>query len=294
MNGIPGWEPVGDLLKTVSALQTTTRVEIPLHNYYPVCPSYNLIDADGRYCGVPDIRVCAPCFPMISTQLRREFSDIEAWRDAWDAVIRRADRVTAFSSVSSELLSRAFPSARVTVAPHSLTRQMRTPSYSLRRSIAPRVAIFGHIEPAKGSEMLVEMATLAAREGRLIEWHVFGTLTPDTGVRAIKVHGPYDVEEMPDLLEEHGVVAAVIPSICAETFSYVAEELAHMRVPFSAFALGAPFERFHSDENAVFAHRVTPEDLLSATLAAIELGWARFDAPRRGTTPRDAHAFRDS
>ena len=142
----------------------------------------------------------------------------------------------------------------------------------------PRVAVFGTLTHLKGADVLVEMARLGARRGLLIEWHAFGSLFSTTTVPSIKTHQAYSVEEMPSLLEQHLIVAAVFPSIIPETFSFVAEELASMAVPFSAFPLGAPHERFGGDRLVFFAKSVTPDALLVATLDAIEAGWERFSS----------------
>jgi hypothetical protein len=150
------------------------------------------------------------------------------------------------------------------------------PTHSLERSSMPRVAVFGDITPNKGAQMLIATACLAARRGYFIEWHVFGSFRSPGAVPSMKVHGAYSTDQMPAMLEEHGISAAVLPSVVPETFSYVAEEIASMAVPFAAFPLGAPHERFRGNNLVFFAREVTPGALLGATLDAIEAGWERF------------------
>ena len=290
LNGLPGWRPTRELLAAVAILPPSTELVLPLHDYYPVCPSFHLLDATGTYCGIPQPDVCESCFPVIVGGLASEFEDIAEWRRAWALVLRRADVVTAFSVSSVELLKRAHSFVKPDVAAHRLPVAVQRPDYSLERSILPRVALFGTITEIKGANVLLEMARLAARRGHFIEWHVFGDLyVTDVTVSlpSIKTHGRYSVVQMATLLEEYQISAAVLPSVVPETFSFVAEELASMSVPFSAFPLGAPHERLRDNPLVFFAERMTAESLMSATLEAIEAGWHRF-APDSDSRPDPA------
>jgi hypothetical protein len=38
-----------------------TRLTVTAHDYFSVCPSFVLLDADGRYRGIPDLAQCASC-----------------------------------------------------------------------------------------------------------------------------------------------------------------------------------------------------------------------------------------
>jgi hypothetical protein len=282
LNGLPGWNPVRDLLGALALLPPETQLTIPIHDYHVVCPSFNLVNAAGIYCGIPTLKVCQPCFPIIAGAHASEFRDVAAWREAWAPVLRRANVVAAFSGSSAALLQRAYPFAKPRVEPHRLRRIPRMPTHSLERSSMPRIAVFGDITPNKGAQMLIATACLAARRGYFIEWHVFGSFRSPGAVPSMKVHGAYSTEQMPAILEEHGISAAVLPSVVPESFSYVAEELASMAVPFAAFPLGAPHERFRGNDRVFFAREIAPEALLVATLDAIEAGWERF-AP--GSSP---------
>ena len=289
LNGIQGWAPFLQLMDTLLATPSVAALELTLHDFLPICPSYNLLGVAGTFCRVPPVIQCAHCFPEIAGTVRPEFDAVDDWRRKWEELLSRVDTVTAFSWSSANLLRSVFPNARVSVKPHEPPVRLRAPRHHVERSELPSVGVFGVITHAKGAGLLVRTAEEAARRGYLIEWHVFGTLAVEDPIPTIKVHGKYSAEEMPALIERFGVSAAVFPSIVPETFSFVAEELASMRVPFSAFPLGAPHERFVEDELVFFADRVTPVALLDATLRAIEAGWTRFGGgDARDTPPSDA------
>ena len=48
-----------------------------LHDYFPICPQYHLVTAEGRYCGEPAAAGCAAC---LAQRPHRWKLDIVAWR----------------------------------------------------------------------------------------------------------------------------------------------------------------------------------------------------------------------
>jgi len=61
------------------------------------------------------------------------------------------------------------------------------------------------------------------------------------------VTGPYDREDLPELVERHGINLFLFPSTWPETFSYVVSEMKSLGLPIVAFDLGAPAERLRGD-----------------------------------------------
>jgi glycosyltransferase involved in cell wall biosynthesis len=276
LNGLQGWAPFRQVIETLVATPSVVALELALHDFLPICPSYNLLGAAGTFCDVPPLTQCSRCFPEIAGVARQEFDAVDDWRREWEKLLSRVDAVTTFSWSSAETLRSVFPGAHASVKPHGPPARLRAPRQNLERSELPKVGVFGVITDAKGAGLLVRTAAEAARRGHLIEWHVFGSLAVKDPFPTIKVHGKYATDEMPLLVERFGISAAVLPSIVPETFSFVADELASMRMPFAAFPLGAPHERLGKSDLVFFADRVTPVALLDATLRAIEAGWTRF------------------
>lgn len=289
LNGLHGWTSLTPILATLHALPSTVSLEVPVHDYLAICPSFFLRNRLGDYCGVPALSECETCYPSVAGELRREFHDVSAWRTGWWSVVRRADKVLVFSEDSARLLRRAFPEVTVSVSPHKLPSGMGVPRHIVPPSDTDRIGVFGYIGPEKGAEVLVETAALAAAQGHRLEWHIFGLLSASKIHESIVVHGAYDRADMPQLAERFGIVAAAFPSIVPETFSFVAEELAHMQIPFAAFPLGAPFERLRSNSLVVFASDMSAASLLGATLQAVDLGRIRF-----GGQPAEAMFIADA
>jgi GT2 family glycosyltransferase len=234
---------VSDLMTELKQ-STQARLILAIHDYYPVCPSYNLINNQGVFCGIPDIRRCKECLPnnRFVAMTPSVSVSIEEWRAKWGQCLSEADTILCFSHSSVELVRRAYPNldpAKFMVCPHQV-KISRKPRINFNAEL--RIGVVGAINYAKGAHIVEEMARLLRDRGLATKIYVIGTFTGNTSEEII-VTGPYRREELPDIIEELGVNVFLVPSIVPETFSYVTEELIQMEVPLAVFDLGAPAER---------------------------------------------------
>ena len=70
-----------------------------------------------------------------------------------------------------------------------------------------------------------------------------------------------------DLLEQHRVTLAMLPSVCAETFSFVTAEFMEMQVPLAVFPIGAPAERVAGYGKGLVISRIDPAVAVQEILA---------------------------
>ena len=96
---------------------------------------------------------------------------------------------------------------------------------------------------------------------------VLGTLEIPVRTARLTVTGPYKREDLPDLIEAHGINMFLFPSIWPETFSYVVAEMTALKLPVVAFDLGAPAERLRSYGLARLCGEVGVESALETMLA---------------------------
>ena len=233
--GVPG---------LVRDLAAGRDLEVLLHDYFVVSPSYTLLGRDGRYHGLPRPGTATGGDPA-HRAWRPDGCDValEDWQAAWGALLRAAQRITAFSPVSAALVGRAYPdiSARIMIAPHAL----HSPVARLAPPPAQRVpviGVLGHIGPHKGAAVLADLGAELARTGaaRLV---VIGTVEPALPPRqGVTVHGPYRLDDLPLLAARHGICGWFIPSIWPETFSFTTHEALATGLPTVTFDLGAQAE----------------------------------------------------
>lgn len=247
-NNCVGFPRQEDVPVMLSAFKLTggARLRILLHDFHMACPSHFLIDHQGKFCGVPDIAQCRACLPRIDDGLARLFAagDIDLWRRRWGALLTLADEVVHFSPSSRTILSRAYPGIRSdqwVYRPHRMSAPVGRFEYP-RDQAGLRVAVVGQIGKHKGSDVLLALASEASRQGVDLQLVVVGTMETSVHSDRISQTGVYRPEDLAKLLNQNRVHLALMPSIWAETFSYVTHELIDLMVPVLAFDFGAQAE----------------------------------------------------
>jgi glycosyltransferase involved in cell wall biosynthesis len=258
-----------DWLATMRAAHPKLRFTIAVHDYFAVCPSFVLLNADGRYCGIPDVSECAKCLPRHrgSYVALSPPTEIEPWRASWARSLDAADEVRCFSESTRALLLRAHPGldrARITVIPHRVDfAPPRLPV--LDHAAALTIGVIGQISEQKGAGIVRDLLDRIDRAQRDVRVVVIGTLDAAPASRHLHVTGVYHRRDLAGLIETHGVNLCFFPSICPETFSYVIEEMMRLALPIVAFDLGAPGERLRGYRRA----RLCPDVSGEAALATL-------------------------
>ncbi len=223
-------------------------VHFYVHDFFAACPSWTLTDDRAQFCGVPPLTRCAECLPrceVLFTSLYPTPLTIPAWRSSWDRLLQRCDTVTAFSADSAALLDRAFPGIadRLTIRPHTI--DYLPPPRPLRYAYdgTVRIGVLGHLNTWKGARVLAELVRLGDADRLPIEFHLLGSIDSAPQSPRLVQHGPYRPQDLADQLEQLGITACFLPSVGAETFSYVTGEIMHVGMPLAVFDIGAPRER---------------------------------------------------
>lgn len=217
------------------------RLEVLLHDYYALSPSYTLLDAEGRYFGLPD----DACTDAAHLARRPDGSlvSLAEWRAAWGELMERADEVTVFSEASKALVAQAYPQAiaALTLRPHlplAEIPKVARPAMGAR----PVIGVLGNVGFHKGAGVLAGLSRLLARDPRagLV---VIGEVDPGYPlVRPAVVHGAYRHADIPALASRYGITDWLIPSIWPETFSFATREAIATGLPVWSFDLGAQAE----------------------------------------------------
>ena len=241
---------LADWLARMKADFPAVRLVVTTHDYFSVCPSFVLLDADGKYCGIPEISRCAPCLRRheASFVALSPPTEMGAWRALWGRCLAAADEVRCFSEASRKLFLRAYPDldpARLTVIPHAVEfLPARRPRANPAAPLV--IGIIGEISLQKGSLVVEELVDRIERESIDARVVVLGLLHSARKSPRLRVTGPYKREELVDLIEANGVNTLLFPSIWPETFSYVVGEMMAMELPIVAFDIGAPAERLRT------------------------------------------------
>lgn len=266
---------------------TARHLRFNLHDFHGACPAFTLVDAAGRFCDLPALERCRSCLPAnaVSTLGLDLHRDVGEWRVAWRAFLEACDQIAAFSTSSAALLRRAHPTLsaeRVHIAGHSGA------AAGLRR-VAPGtgrpavVAVVGHLNRAKGADLVRALAQCSDASGEPLAFVVFGTLEGGTGGhRSLRVLGSYTRDTLCDRLEAQRVAMALLPSVCPETYSYVTDELMATGLPLAVLDRGAPAERVPGYSRGRVLQGDDPASLLRQL---VDFAAEQAAKPPNGTTP---------
>ena len=283
--GRPRWIPAVTGLIARLADQWKTRLEIVMHDYFPVCPNFILLNdsAQSRYCGVPGPEQCADCLrqPFMRAPFGPSFS-ITAWREAWSAFLARANEVTCPSAPCRDILLRAFsPEGKnLQVVPHESLLPAHAPLVLPGKDSPMHIAVVGQITIPKGAAIVRQLALLLKERRPEARITLVGALAvpgmplPDN----VTVTGIYEKAHLTALLRDLKVTVGFVSSVWPETFHYVTQELMALHLPLVSFDLGAPAERLRGWEHG----RIAKEISAGAALEALEL----LDAERKSPPVR--------
>ena len=230
-----------------------------LHDYYTVCPSYTLLDPDGRPCGAcldPGHRgTPEPCLKALG----QPASYLHDYQQAMGAFLRGAARLFVPNIRVRDIVSARYPELRDTMAVIEHGHRPAPDGPRARRPIERDgrarldVAVIGALDVHKGSSVLRDL--LRANRRRETTFHLYGTapdpdLTPaerDRGGRLdgshFVYHGPYESTEIVRRLVADGIHVGLQLAVWPETFSYTVSEFVEAGIPVIAGDLGAQGER---------------------------------------------------
>ena len=273
---------LGSLALPLVARALGAKVVVVLHDYFLLCPDWNLLHADGVACGEAkadgDNARCLDCLGRrLQARPGAAAPDLPAWlrqrAELARAVLERADALVVPSSFVREQSARAWGEGiggRIRVIPHGTIAHPFEPVYAPHDAL--RVVFVGNATQSKGIDTF---AAAARRMGeRSVRFRVLGGLPPGHGLRGggnLELCGPYVPRELSRMLQDADVV--VIGSVAHETYCYTLDEAHRAGTPVIATAMGAIPERVVDGQTGLL---VPPGDA-DALVDAID----RLDRDRR-------------
>jgi GT2 family glycosyltransferase len=233
---------VAELISELKDL-TGAHLTVSWHDFFPVCPSYTLLNDKGRFCDIPDLQVCASC---LKNHEDKDIRSIEMphWRKVWGRVLEKSDTLLCFSENTAALVKKAYGGCdeKIEVHPHSLYNfSSKIPGLDFSEGL--HVGILGNINYQKGLSNIFDLAMEIERTKSKTRLTVIGNIDSASCHSNITVTGTYIPSELPEIIEKRKINVFLFPSIWPETFSYVTEEIMAMKMPVVCFNLGAPADR---------------------------------------------------
>lgn len=230
-------------------------LEVLFHDYFPLSPSLNLLNADGSYTGVPPTHSTDPAHQISSADVHLP---LRSWREHWGAAVARAEQLTVFSNSSLEIVGSVWPAARgkIVCQPHEVLFGMPTMPMAKdeRQGV---IGVLGAIGAVKGAQIVSDLAYHLERQPDAPKLVIVGEFDHSFPLPpSVKVTGRYDPTILPKILSSYGITAWLMPSIWPETFSFTTREMLATGLPVMAFDLGAQAEAVRAAANG---HIVEPD-----------------------------------
>lgn len=235
------------------------------HDYFSLCPSSFLLNSSNlpcaNYCG----NECNECLINNRNSIIKR-SDINEWRKCFDDLFDVTDKFIFFSNYSKNIVSSVYPKTKNgEVKEHECLLNEYASKYirPIKNEIL-RIAFVGNYCYPKGAKIFEEVISMLRKEYR-IKPYIIGYSSINVPKDYI-VTGKYNRNDLGKILTDNMIDYVIYPSIDNETFSYVAEELMYLKVPFVLFECGAPAERVikRRYNKAIIAQQTTSESLYKA------------------------------
>ncbi len=221
-------------------------LDVHVHDYHWFCPRIALVGRERRYCGEPELSVCAECIADAGSHLEEAIAvgDLVA-RSA--ALLGGARRVVAPSADCAGRLRRHFPGLRITVEPWEDDATLPAPAAPRPAPGAMlRVLVAGEIGIEQGYDLLLGCARDAARRRLALSFVVVGHTIDDARLwdtGAVAITGPYAEAEAEALIRAQEADLGFLPSPWPEPWSYTLSAMWRAGLDVAVFDLGAPAER---------------------------------------------------
>ncbi|WP_426954928.1 glycosyltransferase [Muricoccus radiodurans] len=250
------------------------RLNVPVifsfHDFYTICPTTKLLDAEGRFCGGPCTRGEADCKAELwpadaMPPLRHRY--VHRWKEMMGEALSACDAFVTTSHAARATLTRNFPFLEerdFRLIPHGRSfprMEMLATEPTLDERL--RVLVPGNISEAKGGALVAAVAALDG--GREIEFHVLGATDRSLAARpGLILHGRYTRDDFAAHVAGIRPHVGVILSRWPETYCHTLTECWAAGVPVVATKTGALAERITEDPGGWLVDpRTTPEELLA-------------------------------
>ena len=213
-------------------------LDCSLHDFASICPQYQLVDPEGRYCGEPDESGCNQC---ILGRPHDWALDIAGWRASWGVTLSRASRVIAPSQSVADKVHRYLPDLAIQVTAHA------EPPIAFPHVV--KAALLGALSKSKGLSVALAVADFAERTNSPLVLRLIGHAAEPLP-RNLTATGSYETDELPRMIAMERPDVLWLPSQVPETFSFTLSTAITSGLPIVASDLGAFRERLQGGTQA--------------------------------------------
>ncbi|WP_339898733.1 glycosyltransferase [uncultured Gilvimarinus sp.] len=216
------------------AKQAGARVIKSVHDFYDICPTVKLLDADNKFCGgnCNNSRAAADCansmwaqhpFPALKSQW------IGRWREIFAGALSHSDALVTTSHSARDTVKAALPAVAdkaFHVIPHGRDfTEFALPAVTLSTATTLNLLVPGTLDAPKGADYL--LALLECDASKRLQIHLLGECEyqPLAQHPQVVLHGPYERNEFVSRAQSIGAQIGAVLSVWDETWCHTLTEL---------------------------------------------------------------------
>ena len=246
---------------------------ITLHDFYSLCPSHNLLYCNEKYCMDMPEKDCAKC---LVTTGRASNNIVSEWRSNWNEFLKKFDRVIVPSEDTKTKIQAVYNDINITAIEHGVNSSKTSAKLKVAEKL--KVAFIGVICQHKGGDMI---RALINSGNPNIEFHAFGKSEFEDLQHSTSnyiFHGPYQRENLSNLLQENNINIICFLQIWPETYSYTINEAVSAGIPVLSLDIGAGAERVKKHKLGWVVPKSTSADDVIEKLVSIKNNENEYDA----------------
>lgn len=228
-------------------------IVMSFHDFYTVCPTVKLLDADNNYCGgrcTAGLIDCTYDLWSNNNLPRLKNGAIKDWRVMFESIFQKCDVFITTSESAKGVLLDNYPALLnkpfYIIAHGRDFSEFNSAEIVFAPSEPLKLLVPGNITNAKGGAII---SGLAEKSKSLnIEVHVLGKVAKNVNSTNFYLHGEYSRDDFVDKAREIGAHVGCIFSIWPETYCHTLTELWAAGLPVIGFSIGAVGERLKQTE----------------------------------------------
>ena len=219
-----------------------------MHDYFCVCPSYN-IDCFAKFCSENETNI----------KCRKHFNDvnlpkvtIKNWRYVFEQFLTKAEHIYIPSTYAANIVKNFYPNLNIESKPHYLSLPLKktfNPKFAERDRL--RMFFLGNMWKHKGERYLLLANEFIRKQNLPIEFLVAGEYHDEIheGTKeGILYIGKYDNKKVSNLLSKLETAIVANLSNVYETYCYTASEAILSGYPVLAMDIGAHSVRIKKND----------------------------------------------
>lgn len=253
-----------DILEKISNYKERKNVEMImlLHDFFCMCPTVNLIDDNGFYCGVSNINICEKCLKNNLFNNYAEYESIKKWLNKWEEFLNKCDKIIAFSEDSKSLLQKRYNyNENIVVIPHEVN-YLKALNKKGKTTNTVNIGLIGTLNYHKGSNVIKGLLEVIEKKSLPINIILIGNSDDKITHKNFRQTGKYNIDNLMKLIIDNDVDLFFISSIWPETFSYTTQEIINMDMPIVSFDMGAQAEKIRKYNKGLILNSLDSNEIL--------------------------------